>query len=194
MKVHDPYPKGGHRPVLYHQYPQQNSAQRAFLAIDTRGEGTLGADWDAEIGGAVPMSVWHGLVRRFRIPNNITEDGLHRLLSDPLILALAQRIIDGTEEVWDGRNNVGRANADARKAEDELETILEAISEDDCIPVWDAEEWLSTMTPKEIASELERLACTPKELAALWHYSAIGDRAYVDEGDLLKAINNALSL
>lgn len=54
----------GHAAPLYHQYPQQSQPQPAYIEITE--DGDVSAGYSGEIGGAVPMAVWHH--RTLRVP------------------------------------------------------------------------------------------------------------------------------
>lgn len=54
------------RKPLYHQYPRQFRPQGAYIEIDTR-DGSVMADWNPEIGNAVPSDVYNGAVVRIPI-------------------------------------------------------------------------------------------------------------------------------
>ncbi|MFF7335393.1 hypothetical protein [Streptomyces sp. NPDC008150] len=127
---------------LFRQYHGQNEPQPAYIQLDTEA-GTLHADYDAEIGNAVPASVWHGIDRRYRIPI-LTADAANRVMEE--IAPLADRIVAGTTTEWDGNNHVAVMDDDAIAAEEELEEALgngpssrgaSVFSESDVVAVWD---------------------------------------------------------
>ncbi|MFI8944103.1 helix-turn-helix domain-containing protein [Streptomyces syringium] len=132
---------------LYLHYDGQSEAQPAYIELDTQ-DGTLHADCNAEIGGAVPSSVYHGLHRRYGIPA-LTADAANRVMQE--IAPLAERIIAGTEAEWDGNNTVAVLSDDALAAEEELEAHLglpsqehgysdepnQGFDDGDLIAVWD---------------------------------------------------------
>lgn len=123
---------------LYHRYPGQTNPQGCYIGLDTR-DGSVWADWDGEIGNAVPMSVWHGLVRRWHIPPLLAAE-VNRLLDE--IKPLLQRVIDGAEAEWDGNNIVGRYDDDAQDAAAEINQIIEARYQtvDDGL-LWEPQDW-----------------------------------------------------
>jgi len=78
---------------LYHHYQGQTDPQPCYVQLDCD-EGTLSADWDGEIGGAVPIAVWNGTALRWGIPAlraEAADDLLERLAP------LAQQILNGYE-------------------------------------------------------------------------------------------------
>lgn len=104
---------------LYCSYDGQEQDCMIELDLET---GQLDASYNTEIGNAVPMHVWNGIVRRYRIPC-LSSQGANRAME--AILPLAQRVVDGAEVVWDGNNWVSKLNDDASKAEYEIEWMLE---------------------------------------------------------------------
>lgn len=105
---------------LYAHYQGQTNRQDAYIELDTR-TGKMSADYDAEIGNAVPMSVWHGIVLRWTIPPylaSVANEEMER------IAPLAQRVLDGASLEWDGNNTVGSYTADANAAVNEIEDLL----------------------------------------------------------------------
>ncbi len=117
---------------LFAHYDGQLQPQPAFLSLDIR-TGEVDAGFSGEISG-VPSDVWHGLVRRYTVPAGVLSYKLEALLSDPDLLALLNRVLAGSETVWDGSNYVGRLTDDAKDAEDEIERYLEGNIDhaDDC--------------------------------------------------------------
>jgi hypothetical protein len=122
--------------ALYCHYRGQTNVQPCFIELDLE-DGKLSADYDGEIGGAVPFNVWHRRALRWEVPL-MTADAVNGLME--AILPLAQRIFDGAEIEWDGSNLVGVYDADADAAIEEIERIC-ATAESD-LEVWEASEWL----------------------------------------------------
>lgn len=110
---------------LYMQYPGQYQPQDAFLEFDTE-TGELTADYNPEIGNAVRMSVYHGIDRRYSIDRNICGESLKRIMNDPEVISLLERIYDGSETVWNGSNHVCRLTKDAEKAEENLQNLIDS--------------------------------------------------------------------
>jgi hypothetical protein len=100
--------------ALYCRYPRQSQAQDTYLQLDL-GRGTFRADYNAEIGNAVPEEVWHGRTLRWPLPYTLNADAANDLLRtcEPL----AARLLEGAEVVWDGNNHRGRLNPDAQAAD-----------------------------------------------------------------------------
>lgn len=122
---------------LYNKYPGQHQPQDTYLELDPADE-TLRADWNGEIGNAVPFTVWHGTIRRYTLSSPyLKADAINALMDE--IAPFAQRVCDGYREEWDGSNHVGCLTADAHEAEEEIYCALDdPYDEDiDCIKVWD---------------------------------------------------------
>lgn len=145
---------------LYHRYYSQTNPQPCYIKLDCK-TGRLCADWNAEIGTSVPISVWHGHDQRWSIP------ALHDHVADELLEELAplcQRIVDGYECEWDGSNHVARFTPDADAARDEIDGMLYRREWDDSevIAVWDAGDWLGLddygITAKTSDEELDAKA------------------------------------
>lgn len=129
--------------ALYRRYSGQTDPQDCYIELDLR-EGTLLADYNAEIGNAVPFSVFHGFERRYRIPvlTGSAADGIMRKIAP-----LADRILADWESEWDGNNNVAILGEDALAAEEEILAILgldgppsgETFDSSDLVTVWDVD-------------------------------------------------------
>lgn len=136
-----------HPDELYRHYDGQSEPQDTYIELDTQSE-TLSATHNAEIGNAIPFSVHCGLDRRYRIPI-LTADAVNRVMHQ--IAPLADRVIAGTEIVWDDNNTVARLDDDALAAEEEIEKFLglstqdggwdsgpnQGFPESDLVAVWD---------------------------------------------------------
>ena len=133
---------------LYHRYPNQTQPQSTHLDLDPAGR-LLVADCNWEIGNAVSMDVWHGRTRRYNLPSVYLTAGAIRALMDEIV-PLCERVCNGYECDWDGQNNVGCLDDDARDAEDEIERALEKerVDQDDEIVVVDAPEWFQESRPE----------------------------------------------
>lgn len=124
---------------LYHKYQGQFNAQPAYIELDCR-DGELMADWNGEIGNAIPFYYFHGLAVRWSVSSTISGASLKTILSDADFLAECQAILDGFEEVWDGSNHVGRYADDWEEHFNAAERIIERLTDE--IEVWSAEDWL----------------------------------------------------
>ncbi|MEU3877652.1 hypothetical protein [Streptomyces sp. NPDC029704] len=151
---------------LVHQYAGQSEPQPAYIELDLR-EGLLLADYDAEVGGAVPFAVRHGFERRYPVPL-LTGSAANRVMEE--IAPLAQRILSDWEQESDGSNMVARLGKDAQAAEEQLmerlgllpdsgDTENQGFDESELVAVWDLDGALSGYE----ASEYEITAGTSDE-------------------------------
>ena len=109
-----------------HTYPAQNRTQPAFFEL-TEGDNTIFADWDAEIGGAVPFSVFHGRDRRYYFSPNLKLSAVNRIGRE--IIPLLERVRAGMSIVWNGNNHVAKLTEDALCAEREIRRLIESEEE-----------------------------------------------------------------
>lgn len=125
---------------LHCRYPGQTSAQPCHVELDCE-SGALCAEYDTEIGNAVPMRVYHGHVQRWGIPA-LRARFANALLEE--IAPLAERVVAGYDSEWNGHNNVATFDADATAAMAEIGDLCERAesdAQDDGIRVWDAGDW-----------------------------------------------------
>lgn len=101
---------------LHRHYKGQTEAQPCYIELDLR-TGTLLADYNAEIGNAVPHAVHHGFERRYSVPL-LTGDAANRVMEE--IRPHAERILADWAEEWNGSNWVARLGTDAVAAEDAI--------------------------------------------------------------------------
>ncbi|MFJ3793862.1 hypothetical protein [Kitasatospora sp. NPDC090091] len=120
---------------LHCWYDRESQAQSVYVELGLS-DGILLASYNGIVGSGMPASVYHGIDRRWSIPP-LTADGANKLLAE--IAPLAQRVLDGSDVEWDGRNHVGRIlTDDAQAAYDAISELCEAIEpEDDAVlQVW----------------------------------------------------------
>lgn len=127
--------------VLYRRYDSQTNPQGCYIELDLN-EGTLLADYDSEVGNAVPFTVFHGFERRYPIPalTGTAADDLMRQIAP-----LADRILADWEKVWDGNNHVAVLGDDAKAAEEEIFSEIgfdldrDNTDPADLVTVWDVD-------------------------------------------------------
>ncbi|MFC9816500.1 hypothetical protein ACFVJM_31070 [Streptomyces virginiae] len=150
---------------LHARFHGQSEAQPAYVELGLE-DGILLASYSTEVGSGVPASVHHGIDSRWSIPL-LTQDAANRLLDE--LAPLAQRMLDGSEIVWNGSNRVGRlVTEDAEAAYDAIAERCEGIEEHDGNPdllavwstdsiggLWDAEE--AGVTAGTTDEELDRI-------------------------------------
>lgn len=125
---------------LYCYYRGQMQAQPAYATLNLK-TGAVSADYSGDVGNGMPAEVWHGRVRRYPINNHLTGAQTGELLDS--LLPVFQRILSGSEIVWDGNNNVGVLNEDAAAAEAELIERGELGADYEAALITDLREWLS---------------------------------------------------
>lgn len=155
---------------LHCKYQRQTVPQPIHVELDCAA-GTLTAAYDPEIGGGMPLAVYHGHTIRWPI-GLLTTDGINRLLTD--LAEDAQAVLDGYESRWDGSNHVAAYNTAANDARYYIERRCEktlGADAKDRLSVYDASDWYSTGdTPLGWAAEWEITpATTDDELEALEH-------------------------
>lgn len=124
--------------ALYRRYPRQEKPQPCFVELrcDT---GRLLADYNPEIGNALPTEVWHSRTLRWTIPC-LSAEKANALLDS--IRMDAQAILDGYTVEWDGSNNVGKFTADAEAAQERIQDRCDKLDDSDALRSWMAEDWL----------------------------------------------------
>jgi hypothetical protein len=137
------------------QYTGQTNTQDIYLYVDTEGE-KVWIDYDPEIGGAVTFDIWHGRTRRYRIYETISATGANNLLDNETLIALAERIIAGTEVKWDGNNYVGILDDDAISADEEMEQYVAGYTfqESETVSLWDAGDFFTPLSADEVMDEV----------------------------------------
>jgi hypothetical protein len=103
-------------------YPGCDGPQAVIVELDPERE-TLSIRYDPEIGGSIPMSVYHGRIRWYVLlvrPRSVREACcILRSFRE-----YAERIIEGHTVEWNGNNHVGRLTEDAQAAEDEIYELI----------------------------------------------------------------------
>lgn len=107
---------------VYHRYHQQSEPQGAYVEVNIE-DGTVDADWNGEVGNAVPCSIWHGRVLRFPISPYMTGRDISSLLH--VLKKDIEVLIADTEVVWTGSNHVGRRGEEAEEAHERIERKCE---------------------------------------------------------------------
>ena len=89
---------------VYKQYSPGELPQPAYIYLDLR-DGTCGADYSASR-GSTTVEQWHNLVLTFSISAATHRDDIDAFLTD--CACDLQKILDGSEIVWNGNDNVGK--------------------------------------------------------------------------------------
>jgi hypothetical protein len=127
---------------LYCRYQGQTDCQGSYVEMNE--DGVISADYNAEIGGAVTFDFFHSRTLSWGVAACVRGDALADLLESAEMRALFERVHAGHSVEWDGNNNVGHLDDDARAASDELEAELTALGEDEGAmgAVWEVGQWL----------------------------------------------------
>jgi hypothetical protein len=145
---------------LYCRYPGQNDWQRAYIEIDPSSR-TLSADYNGNVGNAVPMEVWHHRLLRVSLARPLPAADANALMEQ--VAPLAATVCDGWSEHWDGHNFVGVLDEDAQAALDQIEQACDE-PRYTTYEVWTADDWLSPCSNGELDLSA---ATTDDDIAAL---------------------------
>ena len=147
---------------LYTQYGGQTSSQPAHISLDVR-TGDLKAETNYEIGNAVPFDVWHGVIQRYGINNELTYTEINALMDE--LAPFVQRVIDGAEVGYNTPANLTASFSD--DAQDAIESIEDKCEDLETTSggVWQAEHWFAQvsvaeaygLTAKTTESELQTI-------------------------------------
>lgn len=111
---------------VYSRYPREINPQPAYIAIDLEAR-TVEADYNGEIGNAVPAGVYYGAVRRIPLTPYARGSELATFLESDAFRTLVERVMVGFAWIRDGNHDlVVGMTGDALAAEKELERATEA--------------------------------------------------------------------
>lgn len=164
---------------LHHKYPGQTNAQRCHVELDCR-TGDLSAEYDAEIGNAVPVDVHNRHRLRWRIAC-LRADAANALLAD--VVPLAARVVAGYSRAWDGRNHVATFTPDATAATEEIAAVCES-ADGPTVNVVSASDFFGVLGSKAVQARTLGITSgsTDEELAVI----AARELANADEIDELE--------
>lgn len=177
-----------HNNEIYCRYSGQIKPQDTYIGLDTR-NGKMWAECNCEIGNAIPFNVWHGQVRRYTIPL-FNATSVNELMEE--IKPLAQRLVDGASEEWDGNNMVTRLTEDAQEAEEEICKAVDSFA-GEYIQVYDVYDWFEYSTDEYLGI---KPGMSDEEISALCTKleKDIEDDSYIDilDGDIEKYLRYRL--
>lgn len=133
---------------LHCHYDGQTEPQDVYLELRCD-DSQLRCDYNAEIGGGVPFTVWHGRTLRFRFALCPTAAGANEFMADDEVKALCGRILAGYESRYDGNNYVGNYTDDAKDAQDELQELIDDY-DGLAVEEYDAADWLHDCDSEEL--------------------------------------------
>lgn len=122
---------------VYEKYDSEFQAQPAYIRMDEGGE--IDAWVNGEIGNAVPAFILNGRTLTWHVPSNVRGDALLAFVQEHR--SLFERVYLGHDVAWDGNNHVGKLDADAQEASEEIETKTESLHEE-TVGVCSMAEWM----------------------------------------------------
>ena len=133
---------------LYQKFPGQINAQDVYVELDLVNK-VLTASFNPEVGNAVPFSVYHGKVIRYPIKYPVWAVSANGLLEE--LLPLANDVLNGFSEEWNGNNWVGMLNESALRASEGIQWEIDTyFYDEDFISGWEAKEWLWDESNKDL--------------------------------------------
>lgn len=160
-----------------------------FVTIDTR-DGAVAVDVRPPHESGVSLDIWHGLVEQIRVDSSVNADVLDEWIASAQFQTLVQRVVAGTEAVWNGSNTISRyldgaAGDDARGALEEITALLEQCDTHD--GVWAARDWDVDRTfAQDITTDTTDDEIT--SLVAEWEYGGDGRLYVVDLREYLESL------
>jgi hypothetical protein len=137
---------------LYCKYPGQFQPQPVDLELNTR-TGVLSCFYAPETGGATSFDHFHRIILSASIPC-LTADVANALMDE--VAPLAQRVLDGASEEWDGNNNVGVLTDDAAKAWADIDNLCATYDAEEnpriTVAGWDVSDWFAEGDESTIAT------------------------------------------
>ncbi|MDE2099695.1 MAG: hypothetical protein KGL39_20750 [Patescibacteria group bacterium] len=137
---------------------------RVKLQLNTM-PATLGFAYYYQSENGVSPAVYHHLTLEWSVPGAVDAQQLTADINAGELDDLLTRVLKGHTVKWDGNNHVGRLNADAADASEQVQEWLDrATSLPDEGGLWDAGDWLphcpDGLTATTTDEELDDLAST----------------------------------
>lgn len=100
MKVKSVFSAPARTAPLFCQYDGQIQPQPAYITLDLS-TGHVDADYFGSVGGGVSMAVCNGIVRRYRVPSDLSTEQVHNIIGGamPVLQAI---LLSGRTEWRDG--------------------------------------------------------------------------------------------
>jgi len=124
---------------LYCRYDGLIRSQPAYVEIDVENS-TIDAEYNSEIGNAVPGKVWHGICRRYGVSPYLSREQVDELIAE--IVPFAAKMVADAEIVWNGNDFVCKLGAKAEEAEIAISERC-AATKDEVYEVYVASDWLA---------------------------------------------------
>lgn len=169
---------------LYAEVGGSESTAYLYLSVST---GQICVGRKLPFDNTVSAEQWHGVLRAYRVPNNLTEYGYNQLMQDESILALCRRIVAGSVVEWDGNNHVALLDDDAIEADWNLEDYAYRIESADyhSLNVWDAYQYYNEAPYNTLVQEGEDHDIAETRL----HEEALNRGVYMSHRNLFKVLD-----
>ncbi len=161
----------------YHADTLQPTWTQVWIDLESHKYG-ISQEWDDN---TTPEPEWNGRIRTEALKARPDEDAATHYLSTGAV-PLVQRVLNGSNIVWDGDNLVGHSNEDADAAFQELINALEELPYSDW-EIWSCADWLGETTPSDLGisghttdTEIRQIA-SDLELEASENHAILGDEA-----------------
>ncbi len=168
---------------VYMMYAGQCQPQPAYIALDA--DGDVYADYNSEIGSAVPADVWNGLDRRIDISPFCSANGLESLFTDKDFIAAVTRYYDGRTTAWDGNNWTSELNEDAEAALEEIEEMADEVEH---LNIYNAGDWIENLGRGELEDSLTKAGSVEKFVEEQTYYGDFDQYLNFDADDMAKAL------
>lgn len=112
-----------------HKYKTEPDFQRAFFVLELdfkEDTAYLRADWNAELGNAVPWSVYYGYEKRFYFPPTLPKPEVNRLAG--VLMPLFEQYAAEAVEKFDGNNYRVIENDNMKYLELKIESIIDTFN------------------------------------------------------------------
>lgn len=144
----------GKRFPLHRKYDDQAFPQECGFELDLK-SGLLSTYISAEIGNAIPEPVWNNRILRFEIEPLLIATKIQEIAEANV--ERFQTILDGSEIIWNGSNNVGRLNDAANDLHEEWKQLCLGFEASQLITV---EELMEYVQEPQTLAELEEVVNT----------------------------------
>jgi len=156
---------------LYCHYSGQVNAQGCFIWVNLR-DREMGADYNPEIGNAVPADVYKGTTRRYYLPAAIYAKSANRLMEH--ILPLAESLLS----TYDGRETQYMFDIE-NKIESFIDNWLDG---EDFLTVYDVSDWFANASNDDLGITADT---TDEQIAEIVkNLDSTSDMPDVLEGDV----------
>jgi len=137
------------------QYPSQCEPQRTYAELNCS-TNELYSSYSSEIGNSTSMDCFHNRALRWQISPWMKLSSINSLLEE--IKPIAQKVLDGYSEVYNGRNYVGVLSGEVDVYEREIERLCDEYSSDpdNLFTRWRWSELVEDRSIEEITDQLKK--------------------------------------